>query len=500
MDTLIDIGSRRELFVDPALIDRLDGARLALHRPQPQEVSVVFDAPWEASAPGYATVFRDGDRYRLYYRAAPAACQDCDARQLTCYAESDDGIRWRKPDLGLFEFQGSKRNNVVWQGVMSHNFTPFRDDRPGCSPAERYKAVGGCNAKWGGGEGLVALASPDGIQWRRMAGQPLSLAGNFDSQNLIFWDAAAGCYRAFWRDHRRRDPRIPEGRDVKTATSADLRQWSEPQWLDYEPNRSGSPELDQTDDPSGDHHQFYCGGVLPYPRAPHLLLGFPQRYVDRGWTASTDALPEIGRRRELAARNAGGGRPTREGTVASDVLFMAGRDARKFFVWPEAFVRPGIQRPGSWYYGDAWIAWGLVETAGRDAGAPSDLSVYIQQSEHRDGPGRLRRHTLRMDGFGSVCAPLTGGTMTTRPFTFAGNRLEINFSSSAGGRLRIEIRDKEGRGLPGYGIDDCHLQYGDQLDREVSWKGGADVGALAGRPVRLHVELKDADLYALRFH
>ena len=96
-------------------------------------------------------------------------------------------------------------------------------------------------------------------------------------------------------------------------------------------------------------------------------------------------------------------------------------------------------------------------------------------------------------------APLTGGTVTTKRLRFAGDRLEINFSTSAGGRLRVEIQGDSGRPLPGLGLDDCHLQYGDQLDRVVTWEGGADLGGLAGQTVRLRFELKDADVYAFRF-
>jgi hypothetical protein len=238
---------------------------------------------------------------------------------------------------------------------------------------------------------------------------------------------------------------------------------------------------------------------LPYHRAPHLLLGFPHRYVDRGWTASADVLPDRERRRELADLDVKGGRPTREGTVVTDVLFMASRDGRRFFVWPQAFVRPGIQRPGSWYYGDTWNAWGLVETASRYAEAPPELSFYIHESQHRDGPGAVRRYTMRLDGFGSVYAPLPGGTIVTRPLTFSGRHLEINFSSSAGGRLRVEIQDDRDRAMPGFSLEDCHLQYGDQLDRIVSWKKGTAPGDLDGRPVRLKFELKDTDLFAFRF-
>jgi hypothetical protein len=493
------MGSRRELFIDPYLIERFEGASLRLHPPQPQEIAISFDAPWEGLAPGYCTIFQDDTLCRLYYRIMPAGgCADQDPRQLTAYAESTDGIHWEKPALGLFEVDGSTANNVIWRGGISHNFTPFLDANPACPPEERYKAVGGTKIEWGG-EGLWLLVSADGLHWNKRDNAPIAFPGNFDSQNLIFWDADANVYRAYWRDGRHNDPKVPNGRDVRTAVSADLATWSEPCWLDYDPNRSGSPELDQTDDPSGDHHQYYSSGVLPYPRAPHLILGFPQRYCDRGWLATTGLLPDPEHRRRKADLGIGGGRPTRCGTVVTDVLFMASRDGRAFHVWPEAMVRPGIQRPGSWYYGGAWFTWGMLRTPSAFQGAPDELSIYIQERFAPDTPGRLRRHTFRMDGFGSLNAPLTGGRAVTKPFTFTGDRLSINFSTSGGGRLRIGLQEPGGSDISGFSLDDCDLQYGDQINRVVTWRGEADVSMLAGHPVRLLVELKDADLFAFRF-
>jgi hypothetical protein len=53
--------------------------------------------------------------------------------------------------------------------------------------------------------------------------------------------------------------------------------------------------------------------------------------------------------------------------------------------------------------------------------------------------------------------------------------------------------------FPGFTLSDCDLQYGDELERIVSWQGQRDLGKLRGRPVRMVIELKDADLFALRF-
>ncbi|MFP4028554.1 MAG: hypothetical protein ACLFWL_12245 [Candidatus Brocadiia bacterium] len=493
----IEIGSRRELFVDRSLIEEMEGASLRLHQPQPQEIAIVCERPWEESGPGYATVFKDGDLYRMYYRANPGEeGGDESKRQVTCYAESDDGVHWRRPEVGLIEHNGAKHNNIIWQGTISHNMSPFRDRNPDCPEDQTYKAVGG--VKWNS-DGLWGLVSPDGIHWQKLGEEPLAIKGNFDSHNLVFWDAESGLYRAYWRDGRGNGEKVPPGRDIRTATSEDFINWTDGKMLDYDPNRTGSAELDNGEDPSGDHHQLYTNNVQPYYRAPHIFMGFPARYSDRGWTPSTEHLPDREQRRELADQGIGGGRPTRLGTALWDTLFMTSRDGEEFHVWPEAFVRPGIQRPGSWFYGQAGCAWGMAETESKYNDAPPELSFYVRDNARVEGNYRLRRHTLRTDGFVSAHAPLTGGTLLTKPLTFEGNRLEINFSTSAGGRMRIELQKPGGKPIARFGLDDCPLIYGDEIDRTVSWESGEDVGKLAGKAVRLKVELKDADLYSFRF-
>ncbi|NQT12160.1 MAG: hypothetical protein HQ582_05405, partial [Planctomycetes bacterium] len=112
----IDVGSRRELLVDDHLIETLTGeAALRLHRPVPREVAIVHDEPWEGNISYYHTVFRDGDRCRMYYRGAH---HDWETKRVThqvvCYAESQDGIRWTKPELGIVDLKGSKKNSIIW--------------------------------------------------------------------------------------------------------------------------------------------------------------------------------------------------------------------------------------------------------------------------------------------------------------------------------------------------------------------------------------------------
>ena len=89
--------------------------------------------------------------------------------------------------------------------------------------------------------------------------------------------------------------------------------------------------------------------------------------------------------------------------------------------------------------------------------------------------------------------------MITRPLTFSGDRLTINFSTSAAGGMRVELQSAEGKPIKGCTLDDCPEIIGDRIDHTVSWKSGSDMGKLSGQPVRLRFALKDADLYSLQF-
>ncbi len=140
----VDIGSRRELFTDDFIIDSLRGAELRLHHPTPREIVITYDEPHEGNTSYYVRVFRDGDKFRMYYRGSNYDWKRRKSEnQVVCYAESVDAKHWTRPKLGLVESQGSKQNNIIWDGVGDHDFAPFKDENPACKPDERYKALGG---------------------------------------------------------------------------------------------------------------------------------------------------------------------------------------------------------------------------------------------------------------------------------------------------------------------------------------------------------------------
>jgi hypothetical protein len=465
----VAIGSRLELFVDRTLIGSLTGgAQLRLHEPIRREVALVHDEPWEGNSCGYHTVFQDGAIYRMYYRGGEQVLKgEPEAHPMTvCYAESGDGIRWRKPDLGLVEYKGSKHNNILWMGEAGHNLVPFKDTNPACTPEARYKAVAL------EGKGLTAFQSADGIHWSRLSDKPILTQGAFDSQNLVFWDGVRSEYRAYWRDFR-------NGlRDIRTSVSKDFVHWTEPAWLSY---------------PGAPPEELYTNQVIPYYRAPHFFLGFPTRYLDRGWSDSMRALPELEHRKRRSETSA------REGTALTDGLFMASRDGVTFHRWYRVFIRPGLRTADNWVYGDNYQAWGIVETQSAIENSPKELSIYATESYWTGTSCKLRRFTLRVDGFVSAEAPLGGGELVTKPLTFEGRQLVLNFSTSAAGSIRVEIQDADGKPVEGRALADCPEVFGDTLERVVGWKAGNDLGSLAGKPVRLRFALKDVDLYSIRF-
>ena len=452
---VVDVNGRRELFVDHFLIDRMEGARLQLHAPQPREKVLTFDSPWEGIYSGYITVLHDADRYRMYYRGMSEPRHTLDT-EVTCCAESADGIHWTKPKLGLFEVGGSRENNVILARHRAcHNFAPMLDTNPDCPDSQRYKALGGTGAP-----GLVALVSADGIHWKDVQTDPVITEGAFDSQNVSFWSATEQCYVAYFRIFK-------DGmRWVSRSTSDDFRHWTAP----IEMGLDGKPR-----------QHLYTNQTTPYVRAPHIYLGTPTRFMPGRRALSQETLKKIGTPETW-----------NYGNDCADILLTStrgGDDFKRTFL--EAFIRPG-RDPRNWTSRASYAAHGIHVTG------PDELSLFVQ---HNCGypTSHVRRYVLRLDGFVSVNAPFTGGQLVTKPLAFTGDRLTINYASSAAGGLHVEIQDPSGKPIEGFQADNCDEIIGDEICRTVSWKGSGDLAPLAGKPIRLRFVLRDADLFSIQF-
>ncbi|MBM3901534.1 MAG: exo-alpha-sialidase [Verrucomicrobia bacterium] len=457
------LGDRRELFVDRALIERLDRTELRLQTPRPAGVVFRFDRPWEGIVSGYVTVLEDAGRFLLYYRGRPStshADASDEAREVSCVAESLDGVHWTRPNLGLFEVAGTRDNNVflVEPKTVTHNFCPFIDRRPGVPADQRFKAVGGTGAG-----GLFGYESADGRHWRPVRPTPLITQGQFDSQNVVFWSEPEQRYCCYFRTWTN------DVRWIARSTSTNFLDWTAPEPMEF---GDAPPE------------HLYINQTRPYARAPHLYVGIAARF-NPGRQALTP-----GQVRDLdleAPWNYPGLRQD-----DSDAVLLTSRGGRRYDrTFLESFLRPGLD-PRNWVARANYPALGLLQTA------PDELSLYVVR--HYGQPSiHLERLTLRPDGLASLHAGYTRGECLTRPITFSGDVLELNLSTSAAGFVRVEIQDDAGTPLPGFALSDCPELIGDALSRPVAWTSGARLREIAGKPVQIRFVLKDADLFSFRF-
>jgi hypothetical protein len=461
MNQPIDIANRVEPFFDDCLVETLQGVRFELHQPERGEVAFACDAPWEDDVAGFNSVFQDGNKVRLYYRASIPDRSNEDL-VVTALAESiDGGYSFQRPDLGLVAFNGSKANNILYIGEPPFVPPPaFIDTNPGCKPGERYK---GLSSRW---QKLYAMCSADGLHWRPLTEEPLEMEGTFDTINTAFWDGQAGSYRCYTRYFEHFTPETTADdvlgaqpavvRAIQSATSADFIHWS--------------PVVHNRYDDSYEDMQLYTNAALPCPGAEHIYLSFPNRYVQERTLFPSHGIPGI-----------------------NDALFMVSRNGQDWVRYPEAWVRPGMDEL-NWTDRNNYPTWGIVQTS------PTEWSMYV--SEHYRHPGtptRLRRLAVRPHGFVSLRAGYAGGEVVTRALTFEGSQLRMNYSTSAAGMIKVEIQDAGGSPVEGYTLEDAQPVYGDQLDAGVGWKDTADVSSLAGKAVRLRFVIQDADLFAIRF-
>ncbi|NJD02903.1 MAG: hypothetical protein FIA99_10005 [Ruminiclostridium sp.] len=469
----IKIASRRELFWDDYLIETAT-AKLKQHKPQVKNAVMMHDSPWEGCGCIYHVTFRDGDIIRMYYLAADITNKDgteiSKRPPVICYAESRDGKSFTKPNIGICEFEGSKDNNIILDNTTMKfdNFAVFKDSNPGCKPDEIYKAV----ALDDDDKYLWCFTSLDAIHFNKA--WRMTNEGTFDSLNIAFWDRHTQQYYLYLRDlHGYVGENKWDGggiRDIRWSVSKDFVNWSTPVLLDFGNN---------TDIP------LYTNVINPYYRADHMFIGFPSRYIDKGWTRNFESMPDVHHRKNRMNHQ------PRFGTAITDCILITSRDGKSWRRWNEAFLTPGLEHMHNWVYGDCYPSLGLIETENDLPYAPEELSFYTFDY-HWKLSSPLRRYTIRIDGFISYNATYKPCTIVTKLFIFKGKNLSINFTTSAIGYIKIKITGESKT------INSIEI-FGDSLDRTVIFEDG-DAASLAGKPVKMEIIMSDADIYSFKFN
>ncbi|MBO9595111.1 MAG: hypothetical protein J7599_19560 [Niabella sp.] len=465
----IVLKNTRELFVDDYLIDRLVQVIAKPGEPVSCGPALKLDRPWEGKFSGaYVSVLFDGSRYRMYYRGTGLA-KEVD-KNVTCYAESDDGIHWNKPALNLYHVSGHPGNNIVLPGdplLATHNLSVMYDNRPGVPAGERFKAVGGvASSPKRAVRGLYRYVSADGIHWRIKDSVPLFKDGyGMDSQNVLAWIPSENQYAIYlrtWTEDKPGDAKLLKGvRTIARSVSKDFIHWSQPQRMQF-----GNTPLED----------LYTNATLPYFRTPQLLIAMPFRF-----SPHASVLSEAEMLRYSIDKSMWNG--------VSDAVLMTSRGGnvydRKFM---QSFVRPGLDDRN-------WAARSNIPAVGIIPTGEKEISFFLTRA-YGTPDCYLERMTLRTDGFASLHADYPEGYAITKLLQLKGEKLTLNFSTSSIGYVKLILLDETGKELPGYGAADALVLRGDRIDGEVRWKSGKSLADVGTRPVKMKWVIRDADIYS----
>jgi len=490
--TIIEIGNQKQLFVDDHIIEQMDNLKRVMNQPKkyPGNPVLVPDRPWEGfRAHMYGSVIydRQAELFKMWYWAGTGSTMS------GAYATSKDGIHWDKPDLGLSEFEGSKRNNRVGWMAMGMIYSPDDPD-----PGRRYKSM------WG----RQGAFSADGLTWH-VPPESKDIPGDIVSDNVIpfVYDELSKRYVAFPKVNRESGGH--GRRSVSVSFSDDFLTWTPVKTILVPDERDDElaretvaamrDRVEYDDGPEWHLAQFYGHCGFPYEG---MYLGLLWVFDISGWGAP------IWGEKDFVRHPSWGGE---DGPV-----YVQLTSSRDLLNWE----RVGDRRPfiplgaadsydsGQIYttnrpivVGDEiWIYYAAQEsTHGHpiDWAAETDRFPQIPDAIKRASP-RIRQTInlakLRLDGWVSVDAGAEEGVLTTRPLRFEGRQLVLNVSAK--GRASVEVLDEAGTAIDGFRAEDCEAFSGDAITHTVRWRGSSDVSRLAGKPVRLRFRLRDANLYS----
>ncbi|HUW19631.1 MAG TPA: Calx-beta domain-containing protein, partial [Sedimentisphaerales bacterium] len=445
--TPVQIGSRKHVFIDNVMVQSMSNVTRQMNPPQDrQQLSItVDDSSWRPA------VFDKDGKVHIFIPDGYSSSEG-----IVRLRWSTDGINFVTPNWGVINYKGSTNNDFIFYRTPMYGMA-FDDLNPNIGPEELYKVTA-----WVTNRGIYLYMSPDGVHWRRNETCMLPLVSGGEAET--YWDDQ----RAVYADFLKRDSSFNNdgcggsGRRAVLFESAEVtKTW--PFTVRPNPYFEGWPFPAVTCEgpiamPTTAAGQVYRTRAMKYPWAPDTYLAFVWRFP------SNDA-----RKVDLGV--------SRDGVNWS---FFATSEAGPWYIAPygsyvEAMSLYGMARRGD----------GLWQYAEYGTGA------------HGGGDRIYCRLTQRLDGFVSLDAAATTGTLTTLPLVFEGEKLLLNIKAS--GYTRVAITNQAGTELPGFGLADCDTITTDSTSHEVTWSGDSHVSSLAGTVVRLKFEMQNAKLYAFQF-
>jgi len=459
-DWPLRIDSRRQLFVDDYLIASLKDLKREWHQPvkYPGNPLMSGELPWEGDCLIPLFIQRDADsgRFRMWYSSwlRYQGPEGVGMRFPTLYAESDDGVTWRRPELGILSYAGSTKNNFVIHGGSIHGLL---EATAPARPEQRFTALVLLEPDYVEREGYYIYTSADGIHWssdRTRCVIPSLRSytmpqGGLGDTTIFRHDPVLGltvCDAKFVLPGKMRSRGQCE--------SEDLIHWSRPRFTLYP---------DEHDEPDSE------------------IYGNLSFVYESMW---------LGLCRVMHSE--------RTGWKQVEVELSLSRDG---YHW----ARPAERKPFL-PLGDA-DSWEPDYTDGVSNGPlliGDELWFYYRGSRSPDRTQKAKRAwemaiglaKLRRDGFASLDAGDSPGSLVTRPLTFSGRSLFVNVAVDKSGWVKAAVLTGAGEAIARYGLENSIPVARDTTAARMTWSGVERLPLPEDEHLRLQFQLKHAQLYS----
>ncbi len=456
-----DVGSRKQLFIDQRFMADSDG--IVLRANPGQKLGQILDAQRQPLQGHVSRVIEDQGKIRLYVGHDGVAIY-----------ESDDGLNF------------TATGKSIGGGIFSTIFLDPRDP----DPQRRYKLfLLKSQAEFDRAtDGVFAFTSPDGLNFTEV-GCVLPLFT--DNPTIVLWDARLGKYVIYLRALAYDSPN--QRRVARIEVDDVLRPWPFRESSETRPFVSAEHvpvvlQADEEDDPDSD---IYYNAATIYEPAQDVYLMFTTQF--RHFSPRRHPFivpPRAGQWEDFGPLEV-------QLAVSRDGVHWQRPSREPYFPtglpdeWDRwyAVMGPGIVRRGNYLFQ-------YYNSSGRLHDSAILRAEYERSAPQLGGIGVIRQ---RLDGFVSADAGHQGGWLQTPPLTFQGKRLRLNIDTGAMGTAFVELRNAAGEPIAGFTLADCEEIGGNFTDQQVYWRGDPDVGSLAGQPIRIHMRLKRAKLYAFQF-
>jgi len=397
---------------------------------------VVKEYDWEGTGPlmdGSVLYDPKGSLYRMWYGVwnSHNYFNNLPFSYNVCYAESKDGIHWKKPALGVFEHQADPRNNYIRLGTDKTQaidvcLNPRPDKYPG-----KFLAIH--NQKGG----VFVSHSEDGKAFTFLQNDP-AIPYHSDTHNNFVYDEVRDRWllfcrpRAYAGDHKRR---------VSVQTSRDLRKWTHERTI-LVPTETEKPEFyGMTVFRRGD---LLWGVIQVYDRTTGFMHG------ELAWSGDGEHWTKLPTHPAFLARGPQG---------AWDYGMVTAADA--------PLVDGNTMR---FYYGG-----------------------FALDHNQKDNPAAIGLATAERDRLVGL-RPRSGqiGYVLTRPFEVGGRKVFLN--AKIAGILTGELRTDGNRTIKGWSFDDCDPITESGFERELTWRG-ASLSQCPVQEVRILFRLDNAALF-----